>query len=162
MGTRLARLVVAAARATAATAITAGSKGHLGGNREAHVGQINGNALHFIQQSFAHAEGVPSLFLGCILVIRLVQSQSEARAASTSREVNPNRIFSLVRKEGIKLLAGSVGQLNHGVLHISGAIVTKAMLLACQLPGDFSSITKSGRVLPGRRHGRKHEHNPAA
>ena len=56
--------MAAAARAGAASAIAAGSKGHLGGNREAHIGQINGDALHFVQQRLAHAEGVPGLFLG--------------------------------------------------------------------------------------------------
>ena len=69
--------------------------------------------MHFANKIFVDAEGIAGLFLGLILVVRLIQSQGKARAASTCGHVDPDGFLFLAGKERIQFLTGAVGQFDH-------------------------------------------------
>lgn len=80
---------------------------------ETHVGQINFHALHLVQKFLVDAERKAALFLSLILIVRLIQSQCETRAASAACGVYPNGVFFLIRKISFKLFAGGIRKFEH-------------------------------------------------
>lgn len=103
----------AAGAGTAGTAAVGSGQGHFGFHRKAHIGQINFYALHLVQKILIDAERKAALFLGLILIVRLIQSQCETRAASAARGIYPYGSFFLVRKISPKLFAGGIRKFDH-------------------------------------------------
>jgi len=95
-----------------------GRQGYHGFDSEAHVRQINFDALHLFLQILTHAERKTALLLSLIIIFWLIQSQCQAGAASTADSVNPDGFLFFARKESFKLLTGCFGQFNHIFLHI--------------------------------------------
>lgn len=108
--------LVAAAAAGAGTAGAAafrGGQGHRGFHRKAHIREIDLHSLDLFQQGLVDAESEAVLFLGLILIIRLIQSQRETRAASAAGQIYPDGISFLIRKVRFQFFAGAFGQFEH-------------------------------------------------
>ena len=89
-------------------------------HREAHVAQVQLDAFHSLQQFFIYTKGEATFLKHVIIVVGLIQSQRQARAASaTGGEIDTNGTFFFVRKVRFQLFAGAFSQFNHkGLLNI--------------------------------------------
>ena len=82
---------------------------------EAHVGvEFHGDGLSFAHQVGFNQKSVSVDFVNYVVVFLLIQSKRQARPASASRHVHPDRGYVLARKMHIKLLFGSLGEFKHG------------------------------------------------
>lgn len=114
---RSGRLSVTAAGAAAGTAAAPSLKRKLRFNDEAHVAYIDFYAADAFEQRFFQTEGKTVDFKGRVIISRLIQSQSETRAASTAGgQVDADAGLGLVGEEGLKLLTGSIGKIDHVIL----------------------------------------------
>ena len=105
-----------AAAGTTGTAAAAGRcKRHFRINREAHIRKVNGHALDLRQQILGNAESKALGFQVLVAILGLIQSQCQTGAASASGgKKDADRLLFLIRKIGLKLLAGAGGKIQHG------------------------------------------------
>ncbi len=114
---RSGRLSVTAAGAAAGTAAAPALKRKFRFNDEAHVAYIDLYAADAFEQRFFQTEGKTVDFKGRVIISRLIQSQSETRAASTAGgQVDADAGLGLVGEERLKLLTGSIGKIDHVIL----------------------------------------------
>ena len=110
-----------AAGAAAGTAAAPALKRKFRFDDEAHVAYVDFDAADAFQQRFFQTERESVDFEGLIIVVRLVQSQSKTRTASAAGgQVDADAGPGLVGEEGLKLLTGSVGKIDHVNLQKSG------------------------------------------
>jgi len=76
--------------------------------------KLHGNGLDLLHEAGFDQKGVPVDLLYHVTVLLLIQSKRQARPASASRHVHPDRGYVLARKMHIKLLFGSLGEFKHG------------------------------------------------
>lgn len=102
------------ATAGRATTPTFGSsKSHFWLNNEAHIAKVNFHTLDHGQQIPVHAKGETVLFLCHIALVRLIQSQAQSGAASSTGLVDADGGLFLAGKVSVKLLAGTFCQFQH-------------------------------------------------
>lgn len=108
--------LVRAAAGAAGTAAAAGrGQRHFRINREAHIGKVDVHALDLRQQILGNAEGKTFGFQLFVIILRLIQSQCQTGAASAAGcEKDADGLLVLIRKIGLKLLAGAGGKIQHG------------------------------------------------
>ncbi len=105
----------AAAGAAGTAAAARGGQRHFRINREAHIGKIDAHALDLGQQILCNAEGKTFGFQLLVIILRLIQSQCQTGAASAAGcEKDADGLSVLIRKIGLKLLAGAGGKIQHG------------------------------------------------
>ena len=108
-------LVRAAAGAAGTAAAAGGGQRHFRINREAHIGKVDAHALDLGQQILGNAEGKTFGFQLLVIILRLIQSQCQTGAASAAGcEKDADGLSVLIRKIGLKLLAGAGGKIQHG------------------------------------------------
>ena len=115
----LARESVRTARAggtrAVATAPPRVGQGNLRFDGKTHVRQVDGDAADRFEEIIGDAIGESVLLDDLVFGSRLIQSQSETRAASaTSSEVDTNGGLFLVGEVGFKLVTSRVAYGNHG------------------------------------------------
>ena len=113
-----------AAGAAATAAAAAALKRKFRFDDEAHIAYIDFYAADAFEQRFFQTEGETVDFKGLVIVIRLVQSQSETGAASAAGgKIHTDAGFGLVGEERFKLLTGSIGKIDHG--HLQKVVLGK-------------------------------------
>lgn len=105
----------AAAGAAGTAAAAGGGQRHFRINREAHIGKVDAHALDLGQQILGNAEGKTFGFQLLVIILRLIQSQCQTGAASAAGcKKDADGLSVLIRKIGLKLLAGAGGKIQHG------------------------------------------------
>ena len=105
-----------AAGAAAGTAAAAAQR-KFGLDDEAHVAHIDLDAANTFHEGLFNAESETADFVGLVIIVRLIQSQGETRAASAAgSEIDTDAGLGLVSEERFKLNAGIVGKVDHGYL----------------------------------------------
>jgi len=117
---RLLAAAAAGAGGTAGTgrgAVAAGAvstHGVLGFHDESVIGHVNFDIAGLIQQFLFHEEGESTGLGHVILIVRLIQSQGQARARSAAgREIHADRGRFLVLEVAFELLLGSFSDFDH-------------------------------------------------
>ena len=111
-------LVGAAAAGGTTSATTAPArigKGNFGFDGKAHVRQVDAHAAHGFKKIAGDAKGKSVLLKNLVFGSRLIQSQSEARAASAAGgEIHADRRFFLVGKIRFQLMGSCFANGKHG------------------------------------------------
>lgn len=100
---------------SATTAPARIGKGNFGFDGKAHVRQVDAHAAHGFKKIAGDAKGKSVLLKNLVFGSRLIQSQSEARAASAaSGEIHADRRFFLVGKIRFQLVGSRFANRKHG------------------------------------------------
>lgn len=109
------RAATAGGTGAAATAPSRVGQGDLRFDGKAHVRQVDGDAADCLEEIIGDAIGESVLLNNLVFGSRLIQSQSEARAASAaSSEVDADGGLFLLGKVGFKLVTSRIAYINHG------------------------------------------------
>ena len=99
---------------SATTAPARIGKGNFGFDGKAHVRQVDAHAAHGFKKIAGDAKGKSVLLKNLVFGSRLIQSQSEARAASAaSGEIHADRRFFLVGKIRFQLVGSRFANRKH-------------------------------------------------
>ena len=85
--------------------------------------EFHGDGLSFAHQVGFNQKSVSVDFVNHVVVFLLIQSKRQARPASASRHVDPDRGHFLAGEVHVELLFGSLGQFKHGILLCVGSLV---------------------------------------
>ena len=139
--------------ATAVAAATAAPapllrQGHLGRHHKAHISEVDGDAPNLLEQLPFNAERKAGLVEHLIIGRRLIQSQSQTGAASsTGSKIHADAGLFLVRKVGFKLLAGIFRHREHR--HLQYDIVAFVLGMSpggvCQWKSPFQGEENAAR-----------------
>lgn len=141
----------AAAGAAGTAAAAGGGQRHFRINREAHIGKVDAHALDLGQQILGDAEGKTFGFQLLVIILRLIQSQCQTGAASAAGcKKDADGLSVLIRKIGLKLLAGAGGKIQHGEPQFL-VCVFPHYAEVCLFRGETISEDHSGEVWSAER-----------
>ena len=150
-----------AAAGAAGTAAAAGrGQRHFRIYREAHIGEINIHALDLGQQILGNAECKTFGFQLLVIILRLIQSQCQTGAASAAGcKKDADGLSVLIRKIGLKLLAGAGGKIQHGGTSIP-CVFFRTMRKCVAFAGEHSSRERLRRSIVVGTGGCRHAQPP--